>query len=62
MFWFLWVAIVYIANIIFLNFIIAETSKSYTNIDENLESTISMEKAALCAEAELMIPKGIKTD
>ena len=60
MFWILWTLIVYVANIIFLNFIIAETSKSYTNIDENLEATISMQKAALCAEAELMIPSRVK--
>lgn len=60
MFWILWVVVVYVACIIFLNFIIAETSKSYTNIDENLEATISMEKAGLCAEAELLLPTRMK--
>jgi len=54
MFWILWYLVVYVALLIFLNFIIAETSKSYTNIDENLEATISEQKAVLCAEAEVM--------
>jgi len=54
MFWIMWFLVVYIALLIFLNFIIAETSKSYTNIDENLDATISEQKAVMCAESELM--------
>lgn len=39
-FWFIWALIVYIANIVFLNFIIAEASESYANVKERLEAEI----------------------
>ena len=62
MFWLLWLLMVFIANIIFLNFIIAETGKSYTEVDERAEATIAMEKAILCAEAEIATPSSFKNE
>ena len=43
-----------------LNFVVAETGKSYSEVDERLEATIMIEKAGLVAEAELMIPERLK--
>ena len=46
----------FVTFFIFLNFIIAETGKSYNQVDERLDATIAMEQAALTAEAEMMTP------
>jgi len=43
-----------------LNFVIAETSKSYAEVDERLEATIQVERAMLVSEAEAWIPKNMK--
>ena len=43
-----------------LNFVIAETSKSYEEVDSRLEATIMIERSMLVAEAEAMIPKRLK--
>ena len=60
MFWIMWMFMVIITCIIFLNFIIAETSKSYTEVDERSAATIAMERALLCAEAETALPNVLK--
>ena len=62
MFWIMWGIMVVISCIIFLNFIIAETGKSYTQVDERLEATIAMEKANLVDGAEETIPYFLKND
>ena len=62
MFWILWLFMVFITCIIFLNFIIAETGKSYTEVDERAEATIALERAMLCAEAETAAPNAFKDD
>ena len=41
--------------IIFLNFIIAETSASYETVKSKLEAMIYKEKASLISEAETMV-------
>ena len=46
-YWFVWLLIVVITCIIFLNFIIAEASASYEKVSEKLEAYILSEKAAL---------------
>jgi len=46
-YWAVWLLIVVITNIIFLNFIIAEASASYEKVSENLEAFILKERAAL---------------
>jgi hypothetical protein len=40
MFWIFWVLTVVITSIIFLNFIVAEASASYSNVVDTLESVI----------------------
>jgi hypothetical protein len=52
--------VVIITCIIFLNFIIAEASASYENVKENLDALKNKEKAALIAEAEMMMPDNRK--
>lgn len=46
-YWFVWLLIVVITCIIFLNFIIAEACASYEKVSEKLEAFILKEKAAL---------------
>jgi septum formation topological specificity factor MinE len=41
--------------IVFLNFIIAEASNSYSNVKERLSAIINKEKASLISEAETMV-------
>ena len=53
-YWFVWLLIVVITCIIFLNFIIAEASASYEKVSEKLEAYILSEKAALIQESEEM--------
>lgn len=60
-FWLLWLATVIVTCIIFLNFIVAEASASYSRVVETLEEVIWMEKAALIAESEDMTFQRFKT-
>ena len=53
-FWILWLLTVIVTCIIFLNFIVAEASASYSRVVETLNEVIWMEKAALIAESEDM--------
>ena len=46
-YWAIWLIIVVVTNIIFLNFIIAEACSSYENVACNLNAFILMERAAL---------------
>jgi len=62
MFWIVWFAVVFVLNIIFLNFIIAEAGASYNNVQELLDEYIWQSKAALIAEAEDMLPDFMKSD
>jgi len=54
LYWFIWLIVVIVTCIIFLNFIIAEASASYEKVKENLDAMINKEKASLIAEAETM--------
>ena len=60
MFWIVWLALVIMTNIIFLNFLIAEASNSYNKVKCNINAMVNKNKASLCAEAELMIPDRFK--
>jgi hypothetical protein len=60
-FWLIWVMTVVITCIIFLNFIVAEASASYSHVVETLESVIQKEKAALINESEEMTLNSSKT-
>jgi len=55
LYWFIWLLTVIFTSIIFLNFVIAETSSSYERVKENLVAQIYKEKANLILEAEGMI-------
>jgi hypothetical protein len=61
-FWILWLLTVIITCIIFLNFIVAEASASYTKVTESLDEFILIEKAALIFEAESMSLKSSKNN
>ena len=59
-YWALWLIIVVVTNIVFLNFIIAEACSSYENVACNLNAFILMERAALIQESEEMTFKKYK--
>ena len=61
LFWLMWILTVVITSIIFLNFIVAEASASYSHVVETLESVIQKEKAALINESEEMTLNSSKT-
>lgn len=62
LYWFIWLCVVIMTCIIFLNFIIAEASNSYQNVKDNLTALVNKERASLIAEAESQIPSNYKDD
>lgn len=60
-FWIIWSLTVGITCIVFLNFIVAEASASYTKVTETLEAVIWMEKSAMISESEEMTFNSFKT-
>lgn len=60
LFWFIWLLTAVITCIIFLNFIVAEASASYTEVSEQLENYIQQQRASLVAEAEGLLPVWFK--
>lgn len=62
LYWLIWLIVVIVTCIIFLNFIIAEASASYEKVKENLDAMINKEKASLIAEAETMYFESRKTN
>lgn len=62
MYWVVWLLIILITCIVFLNFIIAEASASYEKVTEFLPLFIEAEKAALINQAEEMQPEMFKTE
>ena len=61
-FWFIWFLITIVTCIIFLNFIVAEASASYTKVVEALDEFIAQEKAALIFESESMSLRSSKNN
>ena len=53
-FWVIWILTVVVTCVIFLNFIVAEASASYSKVVECLDEVIRQEMAALISEAEKM--------
>jgi len=51
-FWLMWFFVVLMTCIVFLNFIIAEASNSYSNVMARLEAMVNKEKSSLISEAE----------
>lgn len=62
LYWVVWFIMVIMTCIVFLNFIIAEASASYSTVKDRLEAMVTLEKASLCAEAEVMILHKLKDD
>jgi len=54
-FWLIWIILIVITCIIFLNFIIAEVSNSYTQVQEKVKGLIEQDRAQLIDEAEDMM-------
>ena len=54
LFWILWVLAIVVTNVIFLNFVVAEASASYTKVTDTLEAVIWQERASMIHEAECM--------
>ena len=62
LFWVIWLITVVLTCIIFLNFIVAEASASYTEVAEQLENYIQLQRADLCGEAESLWPNAFKRE
>ena len=60
LYWFMWVIVIFSTLIVFINFIIAETSNSYQKVKQNLESSVEKERVDLIHETEIMSPKCLK--
>lgn len=52
LYWIIWLVVIGVTCIIFLNFIIAEASASYESIKSRLSAMVYKEKGSLIAEAE----------
>lgn len=59
-FWLMWFAMVLVSAIVFLNFVVAEATNSYNNVNENLEEFIEIQKGELIADAESILPNKMK--
>lgn len=62
LFWITWVVMVNFSLLIFLNFIIAEVSNSYSKVRERIDAQIYKERAKLISEAEDVIGESAKQD
>ena len=56
LYWIVWVMIIIFSCLIFLNFIIAEVSESYSKVNSHITATNVKERAKLIDEAENLIP------
>ena len=61
LFWVMWLIVTIVTCVIFLNFIVAEASASYTKVTETLEQVIWQEKSSLIVESEEMANEKKKT-
>ena len=61
MFWIVFVIMVTYTAIIFMNFVIAEASNVYNEVNERLQANIYMTKAKLISEADRIRPFRFKT-
>ena len=60
-FWMMWLLTTIVTSVVFLNFIVAEASASYTKVTEILEQVIWQEQASLILEAEDMANEDKRT-
>lgn len=61
LFWIVWIIIMFIMCIIFLNFIIAEASASYEKVCSNIDYFLLFQKVNLIYESEEMMPASQRT-
>ena len=61
LFWVLFFLTLILTNIVFLNFIVAEASASYSEVSEKLEEYMELQRSDLVAEAEALYPDFLKT-
>lgn len=61
-FWLVWFVTVVVTCIVFLNFIVAEASASYSNVSAQLDNYIQKQRADLTGEAEGLLPGCFQTD
>ena len=54
-FWVMWIIIVLVTAVVFLNFIVAEASASYEKISANITNYLQYEKIELINESEQML-------
>jgi uncharacterized protein YybS (DUF2232 family) len=52
LFWIMFVISIIFSSLVFLNFIIAEVTNSYNNVNENIQPMIYKERSQLIKEAE----------
>jgi len=62
MFWVVWLVIILMTCIIFLNFIIAEVSDIYARVNSQVEELILQERAQLIDESEVMIGNTLQSN
>lgn len=60
LYWIVWLAMVIFSALIFLNFIIAEVSNSYSKINENINKLVYKERARLINEAEDVMSRKVR--
>lgn len=59
-FWILWFIMVIILAVIFLNFVVAEATETYNQVNESIVEFIYQQKADLIADAESIMPNSVK--
>lgn len=60
LFWLCWTVIVVVQVMVFMNFIIADTTASYVKITKRLAEIIQQDKCAMISEAEQLLPSFIQ--
>ena len=61
-YWIIYLLTIFMLTIIFLNFIIAEASASYSKVSENIDRIMKFEKVKLIVEADTLLFKAFKND
>ena len=61
-FWMMWIMLIVVTSIIFLNFVVCEASASYNNVKESLNLVIIQAQANLIAESEDMSLKRFRNN
>lgn len=60
LFWILWFLMVIVLAVIFMNFVVAEATETYNEVNESIVEFIYQQKADLIADAESIMPNRLK--